>query len=436
MPADKERPSEPLAWGGPQACITKEQLEEHLETFVRQHPGVKRLLLIPPDITRLNSRAGEITAFLYHHYKEQAHVRIMPALGTHLPMSEDELRKMFGQSIPLDVFLVHDWRNSLIVLGQLEGSEVEELSGGRLDFPIDIGVNRELLDGEYDLIVSIGQVVPHEVIGMANYTKNILVGTGGGDTINKTHFMGAVCRMENIIGKTLTPVREALNKGFDRFVRDKVNITFIMSVVGSEAGKPALRGLFIGNDLETYSRACELSQAVNITHLERPVDKCIVYLNPDKYKSTWLGNKAIYRTCMAMADGGELIVLAPGLTTFGEDPEIDRLIRKYGYKGTDKTLTSATENSDLERNLSAAGHLMKGTSNGRFSITYCPGDGISRDEVESVGYSYCHYDKAASRYPVSEMVEGWNRIGEEDLFFIKDPALGLWMAKDRSTLPI
>ena len=424
-----------LRAGGPHELIGAGRLKGLLEAFVQHHRGIRRLLLLPPDMTRFNSRAGEITAFLYNHYKEDAHIRIMPALGTHLPMTEAEIRKMFGPSIPLDVILSHDWRNSLTVLGQLPGAEISRLTDGKLDFPIDIGVNRELLEGDYDLIVSIGQVVPHEVIGMANYTKNILVGTGGGDTINKTHFMGAVCGMENIIGKTTTPVRQALNAGYDRFVRDRVNVTFIMTVIGPGEGEMVMRGLFIGDDPETYAKACELSQAVNINHLEKPVRKCVVYLSPDKYKSTWLGNKAIYRTCMAMADGGELVILAPGLATFGEDPGIDRLIRKYGYRGTGDTLRAAKANPDLAGNLSVAGHLLKGTSNGRFTITYCPGDGITREAIEGVGLGYRPFSEAIANYPIEDLVDGWNHIGDEEVFYVSDPALGLWKYSGNSPSP-
>ena len=292
-----------------------------------------------------------------------------------------------------------------------------------------IGVNKELIEGEYDLIISIGQVVPHEVIGMANYTKNILIGTGGGDTIHKSHFLGAVCGMENIIGETNTPVRRALNKGYDEFVRDKVNLQFILTVIGKEEDDLVMRGLYIGDDYETYSQACDLSKAINIIHLPRPIKKCIVYLDPEKFTSTWLGNKSIYRTCMAIANQGELIILAPGLETFGEDPDIDRLIRRHGYRGTDKTLQAAKDDPDLANKLSAAGHLIKGTSNGRFTITYCPGDGMTQEEIEGVGFHYTPFQETSHLYQWETLKDGWNIINGEEIFYISNPALGLWKAQ-------
>jgi len=420
-----------LADGGPDRIITERQLQAHLEVLLAGYPDIKRLLLLPPDITRLNSMAGEITAYLYNRLKNRCEIRIMPALGTHAPMTEKEIRKMFGPDIPFEAFLPHRWRDDLVILGELSGEFISEITGGLLDFPMEIGVNKELIDGQYDLILSIGQVVPHEVIGMANYTKNILVGTGGGDTINKSHFIGAVCGMENILGKIDTPVRKALNTGFDRFVRDKVNVMFIMSVIGKEADDLVMRGLFIGDDHETFAEACKLSQAVNLITLPKPANKCVVYLDPEKFKSTWLGNKSIYRTCMAIADGGELIILAPGLQTFGEDAEIDRMIRKYGYFGTESTLKAVKENEDIRNSLSAAAHAIKSASNGRYKITYCPGDGLSREEIEGVGFEYAPYQETADRYQLPQLKDGWNSVDGEEFFYISNPALGLWQVETK-----
>ena len=360
------------------------------------HEGkLERLLLLPPDHTRLNSRAGEITAYIYNKLKDTCTINIMPALGTHFPMTEEQCHMMFGDSIPMDAYLPHDWRNSLIELGEIPSSRISELSEGKLDFTMQVGVNKELIEGNYDLILSIGQIVPHEVIGMANYTKNILVGVGGGDTINKSHYLGAVYGMERIMGETNSPVRAVLNEGFDKYVRPKTNTQFILTVIDKEEDELVMRGVYMGDDDDTFAEACELSRAVNLDNVSKPIQKCVVYLDPEEFTSTWLGNKSIYRTRKAMANGGELIVLAPELHTFGEDPEIDRLIRKYGYLGTDVTLKDVKENEELANNLSAAAHLIHGTSDGRFKITYCPGDQISEEEIVSVGYNYIPFEKAA-----------------------------------------
>jgi nickel-dependent lactate racemase len=281
--------------------------------------------------------------------------------------------------------------------------------------------------------LSVGQVVPHEVVGMANYTKNIVVGAGGSDIINKSHFLGAVCNMETILGRADTPVRRLFNYAVDTYLSD-LPITYILTVVEQDydSGKMNLRGFYAGNDVEVYNEACKLAQNVNITLLDREPKKVVVYLDSHEFQSTWLGNKSVYRTRMAIADGGELIVLAPALREFGEDPEIDKLIRKYGYRGTPATLKAVEENEDIRTNLSAAAHLIHGSSEGRFSITYCPGPDISLEEVQSVGFSAVPYDEMAARYNPETLKDGWNTMPDgEEIFYISNPALGLWAYKEK-----
>ena len=163
--------------------------------------------------------------------------------------------------------------------------------------------------------------------------------------------------------------------------------------------------------------------------------KVVVYLDPAEFKSTWLGNKSIYRTRMAIDDDGELIVLAPALIEFGEDKEIDRLIRKYGYFGTPATLKACDENVELRNNLSAAAHLIHGSSEGRFSITYCPGkspENLTQAEIESVGFNYADIDAIIAKYNPANMHDGYNIMSDgEEIFYISNPALGLWAFKDR-----
>jgi hypothetical protein len=200
--------------------------------------------------------------------------------------------------------------------------------------------------------------------------------------------------------------------------------------VSSTANGPVTRGLFIGDDEECFKLAAELSLKVNFQMLGKPLKKVVVYLDPHEYKSTWLGNKSIYRTRMAMADGGELIVLAPGLKEFGEDKEIDRLIRKYGYVGTDRVLDLVHKNEDLKNNLSAAAHLIHGSSEGRFSITYCPGK-VSQKEIESVNFKYADLKQMQEKYNPEKLKDGFNTVSGEEIFFISNPGLGLWSWRER-----
>ena len=388
----------------------------------------KRVLAIPPDFTRFNSYAGPLTAMADDYYGE-ALTDIMPALGTHSPMTPSQIEEMFPGVSP-EKFRVHDWRDDVVTVGTVPGSYVHEVSGGRLDYSLDAQVNKLLLDPSFDLILSIGQVVPHEVIGMANYTKNIFVGVGGSDFINKSHFIGASYGMERIMGRASSPVREVFEYARTHFIAD-LPVVYVLTVRDKADGEMVTRGLFIGDDYECFAAASALSLEVNFIMVDKPLRKCVVYLDPSEFKSTWLGNKAVYRTRMALADGGELIILAPGLREFGEDPTIDSLIRKYGYLGTEHTLACTSSNADLQANLGASAHLIHGSSEGRFSITYCPGDGVSREEIESVGYKYCSYEEMASRYSPDSLRDGWNTVAGEEIYYISNPALGLWAHPDR-----
>ncbi|AWB69219.1 D-mannonate epimerase (plasmid) [Saccharobesus litoralis] len=415
-----------------QQTINDQALVAILDQFIQQKAAnAKRILILPPDITRFYSKAGFISAYLYEKLKDQADIYFLPALGTHEPMAEQEIDAMFGTDIPKERFLPHLWRQDVQKVGEISSERMLQLSEGKLDYSMDVAANKLLLDGNWDLIVSVGQVVPHEVIGMANYTKNILVGTGGADTIHKSHFLGAVYGMERIMGRVDTPVRKALNEGYDEFLRH-LPIEFILTVLGNKNDKLALQGVFCGANQDTYEAAAKLSQQLNLNLLDKPINKAIVYLEPSEFKTTWLGNKAIYRTRMAMADAGELIILAPALHRFGEDLEIDRLIRKYGYKTTDETLAAVKANPELATNLSAAAHLIHGTADKRFNVTYCPGDGVSQQEIESVDYQYCHYDEMTKRYPIENLKDGWNTLPDgEEIFYVSNPALGLWSTKAR-----
>ncbi len=387
---------------------------------------LKRVLILPPDHTRLNSDAGELTRLLYEMLSPTASVDIMPTLGTHSPMTAGQLRMMFGEGIPLERFKVHDWRGGVRQVGTVPGGLVKEWSEGRVDYDVHVQVSN-LLFGGYDLILSVGQLVPHEVVGIANYTKNIMTGAGGADTINKSHFLGAAYGMERMMGRIDTPVRKLFNYGVEKFLGG-LPLLYVLTVMQKDhaAGKMVMRGLYIGDDNATFVSGAKLAQKVNLDLLDVPLKKVWVYLDPHEFKSTWLGNKAIYRTRMAMADGGELIILAPGLKEFGEDPEIDRLIRKYGYRGTPATLAAVKEHDDLRNNLSAAAHLIHGSSEGRFRVTYCPGPGMTAEAVRSVGFEAG--DLGA--YRTEGLKDGVNRLASgEEIFYISNPALGLWALK-------
>jgi nickel-dependent lactate racemase len=416
------------AIGGPDTTLGSARLQALLHETLTMLGERNRVLVLPPDQTRAHSRAGELTRFAWQHYGDGLKA-ILPALGTHAPMSEKQLKHMFGD-VPLDLFRVHNWRTDIETLGEVPAEYIHEQSEGLLNYAWPAQVNKLISGGGFDLILSIGQVVPHEVIGMANYNKNVLVGTGGREGINRSHYLGAVYGMERILGRADNPVRNVLNYASDRFLKH-LPIVYVLTVVRrADDGELAVCGLFIGDDVECFHKAAELSLKVNFEIVPEPLKKAVVYLDPHEFHSTWLGNKAVYRTRMALADDAELIILAPGVKEFGEDKIIDRLIRKYGYRGTPATLRAVEADPELANDLSAAAHLIHGSSEGRFRITWCPGH-LSKDEVESVGYGYGDLATMLQRYDPVKLAHGPNRVDGEEIFFIANPGLGLWAHQSR-----
>jgi nickel-dependent lactate racemase len=388
----------------------------------------RRVLALPPDHTRSDSRAGELTTLAYEMLGDRL-TDVMPALGTHEAMTEHELQYMFGD-LPRQLIRVHDWKNDVATLGYVDAEFVSKVTDGIYSRPWAAQVNRLLVEGKHDLILSLGQVVPHEVIGMANYNKNVFVGTGGAEGINESHYISALYGMERIMGRCDTPLRRILNEAQDRFCKN-MPLMFVLTVVESlRDGTKAVRGLYVGDSHEVFYRAGELSAAVN-RFIVKPAPKTVVVtMNPSKYKRTWLANKAIYRTRMLIEDGGKLVVIAPGVHSFGESATVDGLIRKYGYRHTPEVLRLVAENEDLQQNLGTAAHLIHGTTEGRFEVVYAPGE-LTPQEIESVGYTWGDWRQLQIEYAVEELEDGWNRSKNgEDFYFVRDPGLGLWIREN------
>jgi nickel-dependent lactate racemase len=395
----------------------------------------KRVLVVPPDFTRFHSKAGELTEMAWEFYGDRL-VDVLPALGTHTAMTDRQIATMFGKT-PRELFRVHDWRNDIVTLGEVPGEFVREVSEGMVEYSWPAQVNKLLVnpkdggDGGHDLILSVGQVVPHEVVGMANGSKNIFIGTGGVMGIHRSHFLGAVYGMERMMGRADTPVRRVLNYASEHFGKMLPQIVYVQTVVNKNvAGELVMRGMFIGDDNECFERAAALSLKCNFLMMDREIKKAVVFLDPQEFHSTWLGNKSVYRTRMALADGAELIVLAPGVREFGEDKMIDVLIRRYGYCGTPATLEAVKRDPELAANLSAAAHLIHGSSEGRFTIRYCPGH-LTREEIEGVHFAYGDLAEYSAKYDPAVLKDGWNVVEGEEIFYVSNPGLGLWAWRGR-----
>ena len=401
------------------------------EARARIKKELRKVLLLPPDLTRAHSGVGKVTETLYKTLAStNCDVQVIPTLGQHVPHSAEQNRWMFG-SIPNERIRLHDWISGVTRLGTIPAKRVAESTGGAANWDIPLDLNTSLLSESWDLIINIGHVVPHEVLGFANHNKNYFIGLGGKETICSSHMAAAAYGIENNLGKLITPLRSCFNWAEEEFLRRLPDVYFQVVMKRNPDGRLVTCGVYVGDDLETYLMAARASTRENITIVEKPISKVVAVMQADEFHSTWVANKAIYRTRMAIADGGELLIIAPGLERFGEQAPVDRLIRKYGYRGTAQTLAAYKENSDLKELAVAAAHLIHGSSEGRFTISYAPRH-LSKDEIEQVNYRYVPLEEALKRYPPGQMKEGWNVMPDgEEIFFISTPSLGLWATPER-----
>ena len=415
--------------------ITRPQIEELLDRTIAEARSrlnigeLKRVLLLPPDLTRAHAGVGWMTEHLYHRLTDDgAEVYVIPTLGQHVPHTPEDNTWMFG-SVPEERILAHDWKQGVVNIGTGPADLVKEMTGGAVDWEIPIDLNTPLIEEHWDLIVNIGHVVPHEVLGFANHNKNYFIGLGGKRLLGAAHMASAVYGIENNLGNLLTPVRRCFNYAEDTFLQDLPDVYIQVVMAYDDGGNLVHTGVYVGDDLDTYLDAAKASRAQNITVFEQGVDKIVAVMQADEFRATWVANKAVYRTRMAMADGGELLVIAPGVKRFGEQPEVDDLIRKYGYISKSEVLELYAHEEDMQEIPHGTAHLVHGSSEGRFTIRYAPG-GLTKEEIESVGYEYMDVNEALERYNPDVMTDGWNTLPDgEKVYFISTPSAGLWATR-------
>ncbi len=425
-----------MPWFSEQADrISAQRLEELMRRTVEEArrricPRPKRVLLLPPDITRAHSGAGRLTEILYDLLSDEADVHLIPTLGQHVPHTPEENRRMFG-AIPQQRIHPHDWRGGCVRLGEIPADFVNRASRGAADWPIPVVLNRMLIEEPWDLVLNVGHVVPHEVLGFANHNKNYFIGLAGKEMICASHMAAACCGIENNLGTLTTPVRACFNKAEDDYLAGLPDLYVQIVMARNRQDELVQTGLYVGDDPETYLEAARQSLKQNITVLDEPLEKVVCVMQGDEFFSTWVANKAIYRTRMALADGGELLVIAPGLKRFGEQPEVDELIRKYGYVGTPRVMEAYRTDPVLQDLAHCTAHLIHGSSEGRFSITYAPGH-LSKEEIEGVNFRYADLDETLAKYPPDRLKEGFNDLPDgQRVFFIPTPSAGLWATRQK-----
>lgn len=399
------------------------------EARARLTKNPKRVLLLPPDITRMHSGSGWITEAFYKHLSAEADVHVIPTLGQHEPHTREQNATMFG-SIPHERIHAHDWRGGCVKLGEVPADYVKETTKGAADWAFPIWLNKMLMEEQWDWIINIGHVVPHEVLGFANHNKNYFIGLAGKDLICTSHMAAACCGIENNLGNLITPVRQCFNYAEDKYLGKLPDFYVQVTLARDPAGKLTHTGVFVGDDLETYLAAARQAREQNITTFDEPLKKVVCVMQGDEFFSTWVANKAVYRTRMALADGGELLIIAPGLKRFGEQPDVDALIRRYGYCGTPRVMELYKTQADMQDLAHATAHLIHGSSEGRFKITYAPGHLTAADMAEAQ-FGYADLAETLRKYPVEKMQEGFNEVDGEKIFFIPTPSAGLWATKQK-----
>ncbi len=392
----------------------------------------KKIAIVAPDYSRLASQSGIIADALLRHFGERI-AAILPALGTHVAMSKEEKREVFSTFSP-NQFIDHDFLNNVNHVGTIPKGDVEEATEIDDLYELPFYVNSSLIDGSFDLLISVAQLLPHEVIGISGGSKNILIGLGGRPTIEVSHYVSALWGIERTLGNPETPLRRLLNRGLEMLLQKSPPILFLNTVLNPN--KQADRRLIhIGAGLvtkdqpidSTFASAAQVAVETNIFDLKAKFNEVIAYLEPKIYRSTWIGNKAIYRSRLLIADNATLRVVAPGVDRFGEDPSIDDTLRRYGYRGYEAIRQMKVDGA-LDGNLAAAAHILHSSTFDRFKVEYVAPK-LGREEMEAVGFLYGEGDA------ISGGQSQPSHDGEEDVLYEVDddgrlhiyhPGVALW----------
>ncbi|MEO6907893.1 MAG: lactate racemase domain-containing protein, partial [Abditibacteriaceae bacterium] len=292
----------------------------------------KKVLLIVPDGTR-TAPVGLMFRSIFDQIGQQTKaLDVIIALGTHQPMSEDaintrlevsaqERKERYGSV----QYLNHDWSSpeTLINIGTIPSEEIHELSGGLFSMDVDVQINKVVYD--YDLLIIVGPVFPHEVVGFSGGNKYLFPGIGGPDILNFFHWLGAVVTNPKIIGNKWTPVRKVVDRAGSFVTIPK--LAFCMVVA-----KHDLMGLYAGTPEAAWSKAADLSDKVNIIYKDKPFHTVLSHC-PPMYDDLWTGGKCMYKLEPVIADGGELIIYAPHIKEVSVSH--GKLIEQIGYHTRD-----------------------------------------------------------------------------------------------------
>ena len=293
--------------GGPEASLSESDVRNHIATYFSTIDlDGRSLCLVIPDATRVCPLPLLLGAIMNAVGGRVSSCIAVIALGTHAPMSDAARRELVGTS---DVLTVnHEWwdDDTFVTIGLIDSDRMVSLSNGRLAIEVPVRINRRIVDT--DIVVTVGPVLPHEVAGFSGGDKYLFPGVSGPEMIDASHWLGALVTSREIIGtRGITPVRALIHAAAD-LVRCERHA---VCVVGDHAD--GLRFISVGEPREAWAAAADVAAVTHIRYLNEPVER-VVSLVPNRYEDLWTGAKGFYKVEPIVADGGEVIIVAPHIT--------------------------------------------------------------------------------------------------------------------------
>jgi len=383
----------------------------------------KRVLVLVPDGTRtmplpmifeqLESALSSTTAAL----------DFMVALGTHPPMSELQLSRLFGQDINDgrirgSRIFNHTWneQETLHEIGTISAEEIGSITEGKMREELRVRVNRRIFD--YDHILIFGPVFPHEVAGFSGGNKYFFPGISGPDIINLTHWLGAILTSFAVIGSGYTPVRAVIDRAASMITLPKSCFSFVLD-------KKGVLGVFLGTPEAAWEDAAALSAQCHI-HTTGRVYRRVLAVMPEMYDDLWVGGKGMYKLEPVVADGGELIIYAPHIDTISHTH--GALIKKIGYHVCDYFLKQWNQFKHYPRSVLAHSthvkglgtyHAKTGQEDPRIKVTLATG--VSEDVCRAINLEFHDPDRIN--------IADWESAEDEDLLVVRDAGEQLYRVK-------
>ncbi len=404
-------------YGSETKTLSEDQVRGLLETALSNADlKDKRVLVIIPDGTR-SAPIPLMFRLLYGVLGEQvARLDYLIALGTHQPMSEAAITKLVGAGpaeraahYPKSEVYNHRWDDPMNfqTVGVISSAAMQELTDGLVARETPIALNRMIHD--YDALLIVGPVFPHEVAGFSGGAKYLFPGIAGREIIDSTHWLGALATSYETIGVKDTAVRRVLHYGA-RFVADKKPVVCLKLVMQ----KSSLHGLFIGDFVTAWEAAADLSAKLNIIYKPQSF-KSVLSLPSVQYDDLWTAAKAMYKTEPVVADGGEVIIYAPHLkdVSVTHGAEIERV----GYHVRDYFLGQWEAFKDLSWTVLAhsthvrgAGTFEAGTEKPRIAVTLATG--IPEEVCKRINLGY--------RDPLELDPQNWVNREDEGLLLVEN----------------